>query len=636
MDNKPVEETDVPSSDKIKGETYSTTERWIIFIAIYVVSLIICIIYLLLRIDVKQFSFPIFILCLIYSSLFVMLNVMSMYDLLFSHEVGMKKFFEMVSIFYKVFNWADKMLGYIIFNLLITMMESGYYANLKIFFDYWIKIWKSIPKKLCEIIIRLIFAGGILFILIYFRERFDLGKNPFDYFSIILDVFGMLEIYTNVGFFMLQIILDYKRKKDQKKINRYDIYSKIKIIESTEKCMEKIKNSYNELKKDAKIFENNNEPEYHKYLQKVYKEIKEKVIEYGYEINNEENNIDLNNNPNNNNNSINNNVNMNINDNNTNGNNINVYTINNNINTQEPETKDNNENTARFSHLNQADSQNNKEQSTINKTDNTNDKKKVKKENFDTSKNIRKFKKAVRKINKLKKLYEEIDKETNEDLARFRKNKKCTCGFVILFIAFSIVLLTDFLLPIIFDPEDDFTKSVGEEHEKLDSVWEFIIGIILIYPASVITSSYTLIMIYTNKRKDYISGDYLYDKQINDNINLLKTVQIVCGYSFSILYCNLYYWRTIDSHGHYGKPKFYDTTFIPDYTFKQGITIFMIAKIILIVASIIGSYYCSSWKIFQNDLGEFDKSGDYSRYDNPDELNRIYQEKGQVVDFLNR
>ena len=143
-------------------------------------------------------------------------------------------------------------------------------------------------------------------------------------------------------------------------------------------------------------------------------------------------------------------------------------------------------------------------------------------------------------------------------------------------------------------------------------------------------------MIYTNKRKDYISGDYLYDKQINDNISLLKTVQIICGYSFSILYCNLYLWRTIDTHAHYGKPKFYDTTFIPDYTLKQGITIFMIAKIILIVCSIIGSYCCYSWKIYKNDLGEFVSSGSSSRYDNQEELNKIYQEKSQVVSFLNK
>ena len=56
-----------------------------------------------------------------------MLNVMTMLDLSFSNLAGMEKFFEFVSIFYKVFNWVDKMLGYVIFNLLIAMLESGYY-----------------------------------------------------------------------------------------------------------------------------------------------------------------------------------------------------------------------------------------------------------------------------------------------------------------------------------------------------------------------------------------------------------------------------------------------------------------------------------------------------------------------------
>ena len=258
----------------------------------------------------------------------------------------------------------------------------------------------------------------------------------------------------------------------------------------------------------------------------------------------------------------------------------------------------------------------------------------VKNEDFDTSKNIRKFKKAVRKINKLQKLYQEINQEKEKDSKRFNMNKKCTCGFVILFIAFIIVLVTDFLLPMVFDPKDDFTESVEATSVKFDSIWELIIFMILIYPFSVLLSSYTVIMIYTTNRKNYISGDYLYDKQINDNINLLKTVQIICGYSFSILYCNIYFWRTIDTHGHYGKPKFYETTFIPDYTFKQGISVFMIAKIIIIISSMIGSYYFSSWKIFKNDLGELDNSDD-SKYAQS-ELNNIYNKKFRVVNVLEK
>ena len=142
-------------------------------------------------------------------------------------------------------------------------------------------------------------------------------------------------------------------------------------------------------------------------------------------------------------------------------------------------------------------------------------------------------------------------------------------------------------------------------------------------------------MIYSTNRKNYISGDYLYDKQINDNISLLKTVQIICGYSFSILYCNIYFWRTIDIYAHYGKPNFYDTTFIPDYSLKR-ITVFMIIKIIFIVGTMIGSQFLSSYDIFnfKNDLGEFNRNE--SSYYNQFELNRIYQEKGLVASYLHR
>jgi len=111
MENKSTEEeADILASDRIKGEF----------------SLVICIVYLFWRIDVKKFTFTIFLLCLIYSSLFVMLNAMTMFDILFNKEAGMEKFFEMVSIFYQIFNLVDKILGYIVFNLLIAIMESGY------------------------------------------------------------------------------------------------------------------------------------------------------------------------------------------------------------------------------------------------------------------------------------------------------------------------------------------------------------------------------------------------------------------------------------------------------------------------------------------------------------------------------
>ena len=146
MSNTPLDETDIPASDEISCETYSTTEIWIIFAVIYAVSLIICIIYLVYRVDVKQFSFLIFVICLIYSSFFIMLNEMAMLDLFFSHEVGMVQFIDMISKFYKVFNYVDKVCGFFIFNVLISMMESGYSSYLKKFCDIGVEYSRKFQK----------------------------------------------------------------------------------------------------------------------------------------------------------------------------------------------------------------------------------------------------------------------------------------------------------------------------------------------------------------------------------------------------------------------------------------------------------------------------------------------------------
>ena len=99
-----------------------------------------------------------------------------------------------------------------------------------------------------------------------------------------------------------------------------------------------------------------------------------------------------------------------------------------------------------------------------------------------------------------------MGEETREDLNRYQLNKKCSCKYVILFIAFSIVLLTDFLLPIFTDADDktDYTKSAEEKTEPIASTVELIFSVIAAYPFSIIVSSYTIIMIYSDMRKEYI------------------------------------------------------------------------------------------------------------------------------------
>lgn len=148
-----------------------------------------------------------------------------------------------------------------------------------------------------------------------------------------------------------------------------------------------------------------------------------------------------------------------------------------------------------------------------------------------------------------------------------------------------------------------------------------------------ICSSYTLIIIYHTKRSRYITGDFLYDKQINDNLSLMKTVQLVCGYSFALIHCNLYFWRVIDTHGNY-KPKFVEEIIVPDYKIKSGITVYMIVKLVIIIVSIIASLKFNNMSFFKNDLGEYNLSSDGCVYDNDNEFNKFIEEKWKINSIL--
>ena len=148
-----------------------------------------------------------------------------------------------------------------------------------------------------------------------------------------------------------------------------------------------------------------------------------------------------------------------------------------------------------------------------------------------------------------------------------------------------IVLLTDFIIPIAFAYEynEDFIND--DEYEKEESVASLVIGVLFMVICSVLTCSYTIILVYSTTRRRYITGDFLSGYSVNDNISLMKTVQLVCGYSFALVYCNLYFWKAIDKFETLGTPKFYEEIIIPDYKIKQGISVYMLIKIVIIIAN---------------------------------------------------
>ena len=107
------------------------------------------------------------------------------------------------------------------------------------------------------------------------------------------------------------------------------------------------------------------------------------------------------------------------------------------------------------------------------------------------------------------------------------------------------------------------------------------------------------------------------------------------GLSFTIVYCNLYFWRTIDKKNAFGKPYLYEQIIIPDYTIKNGVSVYMIVKLIIIIVSIIGHLWFSKKSVFKNDLAEYNLICDNCKNDFDNELERIKKEKMNTLNYLN-
>ena len=553
-----------------------------LILGIFAFSVIISIIFLFYHVSRQNASWIIFVLSVTYASLFVFLNIMAIFDLFFNSKDECKKIFSFLKKFYFGFNIVDIALGFFLFNILIYYLESGYYSKIKRLLDGVIRYFSSIKKlSLREIIVSLAIAVplivSLLVIVIVYRDHFNLGKNPLDYTDILFNCYAIFEIYTGVGFFFYQLIKDGMKRNNTKLIKRYCYYSINKIVLKTEKYLKSINKTYNYLSNLAPTFENNTTNPYYAYLQKQFNKVKESKAFL------ENNNLYINNTDDNNET----NANMNTNQ-NKEGQNY-IQNLNKNPKVQEIQFKENSTNNINENQTNLLE------------------------ENVKTSTNIRKYKKAVRRIDKLKKLYKEIEKEKNPKESK----SKCSFRLVILWIAFVIAIVTDFVLPLALDYENDYyNKDNSELFDKDKSdVLNVAAGIIGMIIASVICCPYTVITIYTTMRKRYISGDFLYDKQINDDISLMKTVQLVCGYSFAIVYCNLYFWKTVDTSGNLGKPYFYDEIVIPDYILVRGVSIYMIIKIVLIVGSIFANLYLDNVFIFKNDLAEYNKYSASCEYD---------------------
>ena len=465
-------------SEDDKIEDYSLAWQIGLILGIYVISLGLSI-FFVYNVTRKGISKIIFVLSSIYASLFLYLNLMAIFDLFFNNHEGFHKLFEFLKKFYNGFTIVDKALGFILFNIMIYYLESGYFSKKKRFLDGVIRFLRTIKKLTgCQIAIILAIvipiAGTLLTLLIIYRKHYNLGVNPINYSGILLDCYAVFEIYTGVGFFIYQLIKDCKRRKNKKLIGRYYRYSTKKIIDKVNKYIKLIKDIYEHLNKLAPIFENDNSNPYFQYLRKYYNKVKQTRLEL--EGNNLGNNVVIYNNTNNNESNFNNNT-------------ITTGNIINNIN---------NEGQNYVLNLNDPNLLVNQKEKDLKSKEiqiNSN----ILKEKFEKSEKIPKYKKAARRIEKLKMLYIQIKNESDKG-----PNSKCTCGLIILFIAFTIAIVTDFFLPLIFDynSDEDYYNDDSDLFDKNKSTaTNVIVGVLGIVVSAIFACPYTIITIYTTMRK---------------------------------------------------------------------------------------------------------------------------------------
>ena len=109
------------------ADVYSLTERLIIYCFLILAAIIFS--FLLVRnfIKLKENPWYISLVCILYLAAFIYLNYISIFDLFFSDQKGFEKVREYIITYYRIFYWIDKILGFIIFNIWIGYLESGYY-----------------------------------------------------------------------------------------------------------------------------------------------------------------------------------------------------------------------------------------------------------------------------------------------------------------------------------------------------------------------------------------------------------------------------------------------------------------------------------------------------------------------------
>ena len=600
-------------------------------------SLIISTIYICYHISMKNITWIPLIISYIIFVLIVFLNVLVEADYFILEDAKILKktdesFLKFMSYFYNYFNFALTAICWLIFPFCINWLETGYYSTKKIILEPIQRLWRSIidylKKGYVKAIIVIAVILGIVVVVLYFmfKDKYKL-KYPWHYahyFSMIPNIYSLFKIYVNVGYFCVQFIIDYKRqglyccdnsccRGNSNLLRKYFFYSGSKIIKLIKDYKRKIQEAEKKLIEEIAKIPISTKSGFHNYLKGSINSIinnkKSLMLTEREEISNKE--IIINNKVNNNNEGI------------YSGNGC-PTEVKIEINEIEAKDVDNSEVKRKKEKENEKKNEKEKEkekaheskEDSINKIEDT------------VAEYIKGYKESSRKITKLANLYKDILQDTKDELNELPSRDRCNpkqrrlmVKYIILYIVFIMIILSDICVPIVAydnevekgenstdiinDMSDTFTYSDGvintkdEPEEEKSSVAANIIEFLVIVW---FFSAYTIMLFYSINRREYLSGDFLSGKSVNDNINLMKSLKEICGYTYPVIYCNFYFWKYISK----SQMLFYEQVAIPDYKFKSGITVFMIAKLFVIGVSII-IYYCGfniGW-ILKSDLSDF-------------------------------
>ena len=289
---------------------------------------------------------------------------------------------------------------------MINYYETGYYSFRKKVCEYYPRIIKDVLNKFKnKCLLALLIIGIIVVIaavIIYFMVKDKYGlDNPLSYANYIfiaLNIKSLIEIYVNVGFFLVQSCKDYRRQRNTNLVNQYYNYSIAIIFQKSEEYNKEIDDVHKELEETIQKFKGAKLSSYCKFIIQIFNFSTEKVQKY--QPNDKRISACSNNYINNNGNNANNNTNFNIQD--INSNNVPIVEKKEEVKEKEEETKKRYKNMQEFFEENE------------NKSENL------------LSEPIRKLKNAVRKLDKMVKLANDIKEEKNDDL----KNSICHCVWI--------------------------------------------------------------------------------------------------------------------------------------------------------------------------------------------------------------